>query len=271
METPWNGEATVLQKRRLGPEGREMVLEIPWEGRIFPGQFCYLRVEPTFDPLLRRPFSYWEVTRPRRGISRITLVFSVVGRATELLARKDPGDRVGYLGPLGNGFRERPARTCVLVAGGMGIVPFHHWVRYWRSTRPRSRIMLFFGGRTASRLYGIDAFPPLGVETYAATEDGSRGRKGLVTDLLEEHLPALQGKGLRLYACGPDGMIEAVARIARRRRIPCRISLERRMGCALGACGACVVRIRSKGEPGWRHSRICVEGPVYEAGRLKLA
>ena len=270
MGSIWNGETVIRRKRRMGPDAWKIVLEVPSDGPVIPGQFCHLRIEPSADPLLRRPFSYWDAVRARRGVSHVTLVFAVVGRGTALLARKRVGETVGYLGPLGNGFRGKPARTCVLVAGGVGIVPFHHLVRRFRTLRPPPRLVLFFGGRTASRLYGIGEFVRLGVEVHAATEDASRGRRGLVTELLEERLPALGGRGLRLYACGPDPMIEAVVEIARRRELPCWVSLERRMGCALGACGACVVRVAADREGGWRHSRVCCEGPVYDARRLVL-
>lgn len=266
----WNGEVGILRQERLAPNCLRMTLEIPREEPVAAGQFCHIRVDRTHDPLLRRPFSYWDVTHPRRGVTHATLVYAVVGKATEILATKRPGDRVGYLGPLGNGFDPKPARTLVLLAGGVGIVPFYHLARQALSRKPKPRILLLFGGRTKSLLYGIDEFPPLGVKVRAATEDGSRGMKGLVTDLLERELPDLERKDLRLCVCGPERMTEAAVRIARRENLPCEVSLERRMGCALGACGACVTRVAGEEGAAWRYSRACCEGPVYDASRLVL-
>jgi dihydroorotate dehydrogenase electron transfer subunit len=271
MADIWNGEAVILRQERLAPSCLEMTLEVPRGEPVAAGQFCHLRIERTSDPLLRRPFSYWDVTHPRKGISHAILVYAVVGKATEILARRQPGSRVGYLGPLGNGFDPKPARTLVFVAGGVGIVPFYHMARQALARKPKPRILLLFGGRTESHLYGIDEFPPLGVKVHAATEDGSRGTKGLVTDLLEKELPGLDRTGLRLCVCGPEKMTEAVVRIARREALPCEVSLERRMGCALGACGACVTRVTGDDGAGWRYSRACCEGPVYDASRLVLS
>jgi len=266
----WNGEAEVLHQERLAPECWRMDLRVPSAEPVAAGQFCHLRIGSGTDPLLRRPFSYWDARPAGKGSSRVTLVYTVVGKATGMLARKRPGSRVGYLGPLGNGFSRKPARTCLFVAGGVGIVPFHHLARQVRPLKPRPRMILLFGGRTASRLYGIDDFRPLGVEVLASTEDGSRGWKGLVSGLLEDRLPGLDRRGLVLYVCGPEKMTEAVVRIARREGLRCEVSLERRMGCALGACGACVTRIADDPGEGWRYSRACCEGPVYDAARLVL-
>jgi dihydroorotate dehydrogenase electron transfer subunit len=270
MTDIWNGEAEVLRQERLAPNCLRMTLEVPREEPVAAGQFCHIRVDRTHDPLLRRPFSYWDVTHPRKGLSHATLVYAVVGKATEILAGKPPGSRVGYLGPLGNGFDPNPAQTLVFVAGGVGIVPFYHLARQALSRKPKPRVLLLFGGRTETLLYGIDDFAPLGVRVRAATEDGSRGVKGLVTDLLERELPGLDREGLRLCVCGPDRMTEAVVRIARREGLPCEVSLERRMGCALGACGACVTRVTGDEGAESRYSRACCEGPVYDASRLVL-
>ncbi len=266
----WSGEAEVVGRKRLGPDCWKMVLKIPTAEPVAAGQFCHLRVEPSFDPLLRRPFSYWDTRRSGRTSTLVTLVYTVVGRGTEMMARKRPGARMGYMGPLGKGFTPGPAGTSVLVAGGAGIVPFHLFARQSRARRPRPRIVLIYGGRTASRLCGIGEFRGLADEIHVTTEDGSRGRRGLATDLLEDLLPGLYRRGLMLYACGPEGMTAAVARIARREGLPCEVSLERRMGCGLGACGACVTKVAADGGAGWRYSRICCEGPTYDAARLVL-
>jgi dihydroorotate dehydrogenase electron transfer subunit len=263
----WNGEATVVRQERVAASWK-MTIEVPAPGSVEAGQFCHIQADPGPDPLLRRPFSYWDVRPGSDGASQVDLLYTVVGRGTAILERKRPGDRVGYLGPLGIGFTPKPAKTWVFVAGGVGIVPFYLLAKQARARGLHPRMVLLFGGRTQSMLYGIDDFPAVGVEPLAVTEDGSRGRKGLVTHLLEEQLPGLDPREVQIYTCGPEKMMDAVVRIARRRGLACEVSMEKRMGCALGACGACVTPVVDGDD--WRYSRICIEGPTYDACRLVL-
>ena len=268
MGAIWNGEATVVRQVRYSPACWKMTLTVPSREPVSAGQFCHLLTDNATDPLLRRPFSYWDVVDGDDGTTQVDLLYTVVGKGTEIMSRKGAGDRMGYLGPLGIGFTPKPCSTYVFVAGGVGIVPFYHFAKQVKAAARSPRMILLFGGRTGTMLYGIDDFPAIGVETFAATEDGSRGRKGLVTALLEEWLPKLDAADLHLYTCGPDRMIDAVVRIARRGNLPCEVSMERHMGCALGACGACVAKVVDGDD--WRYSRICYEGPAYDAARLFL-
>jgi dihydroorotate dehydrogenase electron transfer subunit len=270
MAAIWNGEARVVRQTRYSPGCWKVTLAVPSAEPIAAGQFCHVLTDFATDPLLRRPFSYWDVTSGAGGATHVDLLYTVVGRGTDLLARKKPRSRVGYLGPLGIGFTPKPVETVVYVAGGVGIVPFYIFTKQLFAGGFKPRVILLFGGRTASMLYGIDDFPALGVEVHAATEDGSRGRKGLVTALLEDWLPRLGRSSLQLYTCGPERMMDAVVRIARREGLPCEVSMEKRMGCALGACGACVTRVLADDGCDWRYSRICIEGPTYDAARLVI-
>jgi dihydroorotate dehydrogenase electron transfer subunit len=265
-----NGEGTVVRQERYAPNCWKMTIAVPGDDPVEAGQFCHIQAEFAPDPLLRRPFSYWDVRPGGDGTQHVDLLYTVVGRGTALLERKRPGDRVGYLGPLGLGFTPKPARAWVFVAGGVGIVPFYLFAKQARARGLSPRMALLFGGRTQSMLYGIDDFSSVGVETVAVTEDGSRGRKGLVTQLLEEQLPTLDRKDVQLYTCGPEKMMDAVVRIARREGLPCEVSMEKRMGCGLGACGACVTPVHTDDGADWRYSRICIEGPTYDACRLVL-
>ena len=269
MHAIWNGEATVVRQALISPDCWKMTLAVPSRDPIEAGQFCHILTEFAPDPLLRRPFSYWDVSEAPDGI-HVDLLYTVVGRGTELMARKEPGARLGYMGPLGTGFTRKTAQTCVFVAGGVGIVPFYIFAKQIRARGLDPRMILLFGGRTQSMLYGIDDFAAVGVEPVAVTEDGSRGRRGLVTHLLEEWIPKLDRNTLQLYTCGPERMMEAVVRIARREKLPCEVSMEKHMGCALGACGACVTKVLSDDGTDWRYSRICMEGPTYDEARLVL-
>ncbi|MBI4565323.1 MAG: dihydroorotate dehydrogenase electron transfer subunit [Planctomycetes bacterium] len=265
----YDGPAYVVRQDRLAPNCMRMTLAAPVRGPVAAGQFAHLRCDETsFDPLLRRPFTFWDVQPFQDAWTNLTLVYTVVGKGTALLAEKQPLDSVGFLGPLGHGFTPRPDRDLYLfVAGGVGIAPFYHFTRQLRESGDRTRRLLLFGARTESMLYGIDEFPDVGVEVHAATDDGSRGRKGMVTDLMRSTLRHVKSKRAMVYACGPDPMLREVMNVARTHDLPCEVSMERRMGCALGACGACVTKVTA-GEEDWRYSRICWEGPTYDAAKL---
>ncbi len=269
MHAIWNGDATVVRQERYSANCWKMVLQVPSKDRIEAGQFCHILTDFTTDPLLRRPFSYWNV-RPSAGGQEVDLLYTVVGKGTELMAQKKPGANVGYMGPLGVGFTPKPVKTYVFIAGGVGIVPFYLFARQVAARGLSPRMILLFGGRTESMLYGIDDFAAVKVDAQAVTEDGSRGRKGLVTHLLEEWIPKLDRTSLQLYTCGPERMMEAVVRIARRESLPCEVSMEKHMGCALGACGACVTKVLTEDGRDWRYSRICMEGPTYDEKCLVL-
>ena len=266
----YNGPAYVVSQERIAPNCLRMRLAAPVRGPVAAGTFAHILCdEEATDPLLRRPFSFWDVEPQEGAWTNLDIVYTVVGKGTEILSRKRPLDTVGFLGPVGRGFSQNPDRNLyVFVAGGVGIVPFFHFARQVRESGLDTRMLLLFGARTESMLYGIDDFPAAGVETQAATDDGSRGRKGLVTDLLVRVLKKTDPSRTMIYSCGPDRMMDRVVRIARERNLPCEVSMERRMGCALGACGACVTKVVDGDD--WRYSRICWEGPAYDAARLVL-
>ena len=267
----YNGEAVVVRQENYGPGCWKMVMDLPAKGPITAGQFCHIRVdEEQVDPLLRRPFSYWDV-RPgkKKGRVEADILYTVVGRGTEVLARKKARDRVGYLGAVGKGFTIRRDRKVYLfVAGGVGIVPFYLFAKQVREAGVKARMVLCFGARNEKMLWGIDDFPGVGVECHAATDDGSRGRKGLVTHVMDGFLEKIPKKDVAVYACGPDRMLEAVVERVQESGHACEVSMERRMGCALGACGACVTPVRDGDD--WRYSRICWEGPTYDARDVVL-
>lgn len=266
----YNGDAYVVKQLPYGPGCWVVRLAVPVKTPIVAGQFAHVLVEPGRTwPLLRRPFSFWDVHYHKNALTNVDLLYTVVGHGTELLERRKPLDKVGFLGPVGKGFTlRRDRKTYVFVAGGVGIVPFYLFAKQIRAAKHGARLILLFGARTQHALWGIDDFDAIGVETHAATDDGSRGFKGFVTDLMKRKLGELDRGDVMLYTCGPDAMMRRVVETAQREDLPCEASLERRMGCALGACGACVTKVRDGGD--WRYSRICMEGPTYDARELVL-
>jgi dihydroorotate dehydrogenase electron transfer subunit len=258
--------AAVLDNTHLSDDYSVLHLDAPEiAAAAGPGQFVMVKPAAGVDPLLRRPFSVFEVLRDGQGRPvAITLLNKKVGVGTGLLFDARVGDRVACLGPLGRPFEpvSPPARAW-MVAGGVGLAPFATLAAALRARGTDTT--LFYGARRAVDLHRTDLFEPLGVGLELATEDGSRGSRGLVTGPLDRALAALPaGTPLRLYACGPTPMMRAVAALAAAAGHRCDVSLEQTMGCGLGGCYSCVVRIR--GEDGRPHFvRSCVSGPVFDS------
>src|SRR5436305_1657200 len=144
MHAIWNGDASVLRQERSSPNCWKITLLVPSTDPIEAGQFCHLLTDFTTEPLLRRPFSYWDV-RSTAGGQHVDLLYTVVGKGTEILARKEPGSKVGYMGPLGVGFSVKPEQAYVFIAGGVGIVPFYLFAKQVAAKGRRPRIILLFG------------------------------------------------------------------------------------------------------------------------------
>lgn len=261
---------------------------------IRPGQFVMIRpgAEGATDPLLGRPLALYDVIRdPTTGIpTGFEVVYVVVGRGTSTLAQRRPGERIAVWGPLGNGFGPPPPGPVVLVAGGIGQTPFLALGRWWLGqadyghqpaaprhdvqttvagrliTQPETfspAITMLYGVRTAALLAGVDDFRHAGIDVDVATDDGTAGHHGYVTDILTHRLKR-GDRPARVVGCGPPAMLATLAKIVRQYDIPCDISLENQMACGFGACFSCVAPIRqADGSTDLR--RVCVEGPIVAA------
>jgi dihydroorotate dehydrogenase electron transfer subunit len=234
---------------------------------MVPGQFFMIGI-PGAEVLLRRPFSVCGLpgTFADAPEGSVQVLYKVVGRGTALLSSLRPGAPLTALGPLGRGFDLEVASGVrpLLVAGGIGSAPFPALAAGLaaRGTRPA----LVYGARSAGDLPLLDWFRERCDAVTVATEDGSLGRRGLVTEPLED---LLAGAGAtRIYGCGPSPMLRAVAAIARSRGIPCEVSLEAHMACGFGVCLGCVVATHAGGGGKPVYERVCVEGPVMPAERI---
>ena len=255
----------VLEHADIGAGYRYLALEAPAivaEAR--PGQFVHLKVPALESSALRRPFSIFNADA---ASGKLELLYKTVGRGTAALNAVKPGDAVSVLGPLGHGFPTTCEGTPLLVGGGFGVAPLYFLARKLMEGAGTSAPKLFVGGRTKADLLALDRFGELGVEVHPATNDGSVGVKGLVTDPLDDELIALKtaGRSFELFACGPDPMLKAVAQRATGAQAPGWISMDRHMICGVGACYACIQKtVRG-------NSRCCIEGPVFRAEDLVWA
>ena len=265
--TPIRAHAVV---RRIGDEGganRRLELEVDdWPG-FAPGQFVMLSpgvrgATPRADPLLPRPMAvYREV--PGNGARRIEILFKVHGRGTALLADALPGQRIDLVGPLGRPFPESVSReTSVLVAGGTGIASVYELAA--QRAREGTPVHVLLGARSAADLMGDEDFLALGVTLDVATEDGSRGTSGLVTELLESILA--REPDAVVYACGPTRMMERAAALAAASGHACWVSLENPMACGFGVCLGCAAPLAEGG-----FALVCRDGPVFPAESVDWA
>jgi dihydroorotate dehydrogenase electron transfer subunit len=265
---PCDVDAAVIDNARLSDDYCVLTLaaaEIA--ASALPGQFVMVKAAG-MDPLLRRPFSIFEIVRQENGAATgISLLNKRIGSATRLLYEAEPGTRISCLGPLGRPFEViDPPCEAWMIAGGVGLAPFATLAQALRGRGTSTT--LFYGARSASELYYVHFFERLGVRVVLTTEDGSRGARGLVTRPLEEALAAVdRDTAIRLFVCGPTPMMRAVATLAESYGQPCDVSLEPVMGCGLGGCYSCVVLVREP--PGDAHfARSCLVGPVFDAQRI---
>jgi dihydroorotate dehydrogenase electron transfer subunit len=225
-----------------------------------PGQFIMVRPTGFLEPLLPRPFSIHRV----QG-DKLDVLFKVIGQGTRQLGNLKKGDRLEVRGPLGKGFVFRKGQEPILVAGGMGLAPLLFLAQTWKKegfVRTSFRPRLFVGARCKEDLLRLEEFRKAGVEVFAVTEDGSFGKKGLVTDLLKEKLKNPSPRAA-LFVCGPKPMLKAVRDWAIGKNLACQLSLETHMACGLGSCLGCVVA--RKTSRGLSYVNVCQEGPVFEA------
>lgn len=245
---------------------------------IAPGQFVMLRLAGLTDVLLGRPLAMYNThDGPRQPREYLDVVFVAKGRFTSRARQLQPGALLEVWGPLGNVFPSISVDHLLLVAGGIGQTPFLSVTRerlgkrsYGPSDRvapTARRVTLCYGARNAGYFSGLEDFTAAGAELRLATEDGSKGHKGLVTDLVREALAEPDRPEL-IFCCGPEPMMEAVSKIAEEARVKCYVSLETPMACGIGICFTCVAKVRDGVGGDWDYRRTCVEGPIFESTQI---
>jgi dihydroorotate dehydrogenase electron transfer subunit len=300
-------DATVASNRQVGERFYKLRLMFSGHGaaafaKFEPGQFVQIDISSTALPpneqilselintarrnvLLRRPFSFANVTHDGDKTSA-ELLYRVVGPATLRMTTLSNGDLVNVIGPLGKGFSiSKSKKTALLVIGGMGAPPIIHLARMLTAEHHDIEIIALAGAKTAKELpfegrldeisrqlgFSIPEFAKCGVKSQVATDDGSVGHEGVVTDLLERWLDAKPGLSTNeaiIYACGPEAMLAKVAEIARERNIDCQISMERMMACGIGVCQSCAVECHVEGSNETVYKLCCEDGPVFDSKQV---
>ncbi len=251
--------ARVLENSPMAKLTYRMTLEVPEiAGAIRPGQFLMVRLPNQTDPLLGRPYALYDTVLDSNGETYgLSFVYLVVGKQTQLLTSIKEGHDVEVWGPLGNGFGDVPVGGHIaLVAGGIGQTPFLAYVRDLLGVRgyggfaaePKAmKVSVYYGVREEALLAGVEDFENAGGTVHIATNDGSRGHHGFVTDLLEDHIPTANIDGV--VGCGPDPILQVLSRICKRRLLRCHDSLETPMACGVGISFSCVASVATPHGP----------------------
>ncbi len=232
--------------------------------------------------LLRRPFSFSEVTVKKDAVTA-ELLYCIVGPATLRMTTLRRDEKVSIIGPLGNGFWvPEDKHRALLVVGGMGLPPIQCLAKSLTAQYADVEAYAFVGAKTAKALpfeghmdqvseqlgFCISEFAAFGIEAAIATDDGSAGTQGFVTDLLAQWLDAHHERRIEetiIYACGPEPMLAGVAKIAKDKRIDCQVSMERRMACGIGLCQSCAIECKDQSSHETIYKLCCQDGPVFDA------
>jgi dihydroorotate dehydrogenase electron transfer subunit len=237
--------------------------------KIQSGQFLMVRIQDRLDLLLRRPFAVHRLY-PNDPPGSFEILYKVVGRGTQLLTSMQRGDFLNLLGPLGRGFRMPEENGFVLmVAGGIGIAPLPYLAETLAAFGYKGPFVLWFGGKTSTDLVCVQHFKNLGFAVQLVTEDGSEGKKGLVTGHLEQWLAQQDELPKVMYSCGPYPMQRSVAEMAARLGISSQLSMEALMGCGVGACLSCSLRCHppeTAQDP--HYANVCQDGPVFDGEEI---
>ena len=252
--------ATVIHIEQFADSNFRLTLQSPQIAALAkPGQFVMVRVGVGKDPLLRRPFSIHQTSAD----GRIQLYFKVVGRGTEMLSHLQHNQTLSVLGPLGRGFRLDVQTPAIIVGGGLGIAPLLFLAK--ENCRLKAHCendLILLGARKKEELkHLMDDFQGLGLRLLTATDDGSLGYHGFVTELLRQ---AVLPPGCVVYGCGPEPMLAGIHTICQSQGISCQVSVESVMACGMGACLGC-----SRLKKGGGYTHVCLNGPVYEAEDLQ--
>jgi len=226
-------------------------------GSVRPGQFLNIKVSGGSDPLLRRPFSVYRTER-----ETVEIIFNIVGKGTEILSRRRPGDLLDVLGPLGVPFNLDPGsfETGILVGGGLGVAPLPITMSQLRASG--KQVITCLGARTAGQLVTEHL-----ENVQVATDDGSRGYHGTVVGLLEQIIADRRPESPKIFGCGPTPMLRALAEFALGNGLLCEVSLEGPMACGFGICQGCPVELSD--EKGG-YALMCKDGPAFDVRTIRL-
>lgn len=239
----------ILVNEAINANVKRMVIEAPQIAKLAqPGQFVHVKKTDSVN-FLRRPFSIADADNEN---GTITLIYRIVGKGTAEYAKMSVGEEFSILGPIGNGFELKSGRP-LLIGGGVGIAPLIYLSRKLKNEKP----ILLIGGKNKDEVFWEKYLQEFADKIYITTDDGSVGFKGFTIQLLPQILA--ENKIEHIYTCGPNIMMEGVAKLAHEKNIDCQVSLEKRMACGIGVCLGCTF----EGRLTQKRRKVCTEGPVF--------
>ncbi|MGL4593478.1 MAG: dihydroorotate dehydrogenase electron transfer subunit [Thermoguttaceae bacterium] len=271
----WHGIAHITTNSQIAEKTYRLQIRVEKKlPAIYPGAFVMLRLPNQSDPLLGRPLAVYQATQTEKE-TVLDIIYLQVGKMTSRLARLGANAEIELWGPLGKGFKPEHHDTnhLIMVAGGIGYTPFlmlaAEKMAQNNETTQQTHCTLLYGTSHAKRIPPLDDFERMNVEIHLSTDDGSAGHHGFVTDLIQDQYERdAHEKPPIILACGPKPMLKAAFRNAEILGLPCFVSLETPMSCGLGICFGCVVPVLID-DGIWDYQRTCVDGPVFDAYRLK--
>lgn len=259
---PVNKKAKLVKKIQLKEDLFQFDIEEKEMAEIAkPGQFLEIRVADGIEPLLRRPISIYNVEK-ESGI--LSFIFQVKGKGTKILATRKEGEEIDIIGPLGKGtFDIVENKKVAIIGGGIGTFPLHELAK---NLKGKSEVNVYLGFRNKDVVVLEDEFEKVSDRLVITTDDGSYGISGFAINVLKEDIK--NGKIDFIYACGPLPMLKAVRQVSIEENIPCQISLEERMGCGIGVCLGCAVKVIKDEKECYKH--VCKDGPVFYAVDVEI-
>ncbi len=268
-KSPVQIKAKIIDNKEVAPAVFKLSIAAPQIARrAKPGQFLEIKVNDTYQPLLRKPLG---INSIKFNKGQIDILYKVVGKGTQALSKRKKGENLDILGPLGKGFDYKSRlvkhKTKILIGGGIGVAPLlflAEKIQSHQATKPqRHQLLVIIGANNKNQLLCEKEFKGLGCDVKIATDDGSKGLKGTATELLRHLLSNTEPRQSVIYVCGPKPMLKAVSAIGQKYCSSCYGLLEEYMACGTGACFGCVVLT----EAGFK--RVCKDGPVFELGSIE--
>ncbi len=255
----------ILRNEEIRPNYFLMKVQLPDSfDEPRPGQFVMIRIAGLSEPFLGRPISIYSYSL-RKSFVEIEFLYRIAGKGTQILAGLIKSSQVEVHGPLGGSYEVFPEKeNIVFIAGGIGVAPLSLLAQYLCKNvcLVPSRMNFYLGAQTAKEIVGLDKLTRLCYNIQICTDDGSQGRKSLVTQAFAEDIKKYDPANTAVYACGPKGMMKALAGILGKGKFACQVSLEERMACGTGACMGCAVAVKDK-QGDVAYKRVCSDGPVF--------
>lgn len=229
-----------------------------------PGNFIEIRVSDTTEPFLRRPISIYNLDKDK-GL--LEFIFQVRGKGTEILAKKQIGEYIDIIGPLGYGtFKYQKYENIAIIGGGIGVFPLYELAK--SAKKENKNVSVYLGFRNKDFVVLEDEFENVSDKLIITTDDGSYANEGFAINFLSNDIE--NEKIDCIYACGPLPMLKAVQKLSKEKSIDCQISLEEKMGCGLGVCLGCAVKKANSPKDAPEYFHVCKGGPVFNANDVEI-